>query len=474
MKATATHIPGRPRAPSRRRSPRAVVLLLVVAVLPLLACDPPPITPTNNTNFVVLGDSLSAGHMNACTVYDQQDSSYAKVIARQAGWRLDMPYLSAPGARPCMIIQQDHNLLSIRRQPVPDPDGILPEGDPNDDRTWGTRLDPDLRSGNLSSPGTRIVDVFAAPPAPWGTPPPDGYHWLFELDYEKMWRLFADTPDHTPDQSLLEQAVARINRSSIDRDVVVMWLVANDILWSAFAGSVQAATPVADFATAYNAALGTLAATGAEIVVANMPDLTVTPHFLTAEQAVGLFPIDPANPTLGFLTLDMVIDPGTGATVGQLLGLSPGDYVPFSRGLPKIAAILQGVEPGPLPQNPPLDDYVLTPTDIAELQQRIADYNAIIAAAAATYGAVLVDVNGLLADADQFGYPVGSETLTTDFCGGIFSLDGVHPSKLGYTAVANEFIRTMNARLPGMHIPPANEVLARHTEFRKNRCLADL
>ena len=38
-----------------------------------------------------------------------------------------------------------------------------------------------------------------------------------------------------------------------------------------------------------------------------------------------------------------------------------------------------------------------------------------------------------------------SLTLTTDFLGGLFSLDGLHPTNTGYAIMANRFIETMNA-----------------------------
>ena len=42
------------------------------------------------------------------------------------------------------------------------------------------------------------------------------------------------------------------------------------------------------------------------------------------------------------------------------------------------------------------------------------------------------------------GYRAHGLTLTTDFLGGLFSLDGLHPTNTGYAIMANRFIRTMN------------------------------
>jgi len=53
----------------------------------------------------------------------------------------------------------------------------------------------------------------------------------------------------------------------------------------------------------------------------------------------------------------------------------------------------------------------------------------------------------------QRGIVVGGRRLTTQFLGGIFSLDGVHPSNTGAAATANFFIKTMN-RQAAAGIPP--------------------
>lgn len=37
--------------------------------------------------------------------------------------------------------------------------------------------------------------------------------------------------------------------------------------------------------------------------------------------------------------------------------------------------------------------------------------------------------------------------LTTDFLGGFFSLDGIHPTYTGHALLANEFIHVLNAQL---------------------------
>src|SRR6185436_11605129 len=46
----------------------------------------------------------------------------------------------------------------------------------------------------------------------------------------------------------------------------------------------------------------------------------------------------------------------------------------------------------------------------------------------------------------------GTPDLTTRYLGGIFSLDGIHPSRTGHALIANAFIDAINARF-GESIP---------------------
>jgi hypothetical protein len=80
------------------------------------------------------------------------------------------------------------------------------------------------------------------------------------------------------------------------------------------------------------------------------------------------------------------------------------------------------------------------------------DHRAVMARLAAT-GATLVDVRAALSRADRRGYVVGGQWLTTDSLGGLFSLDGIHPTNTGYAIIANEFIKTLN-RESAAGIPP--------------------
>ena len=92
---------------------------------------------------------------------------------------------------------------------------------------------------------------------------------------------------------------------------------------------------------------------------------------------------------------------------------------------------------------------------IAVVRQRTADYNASITQQASAKGAILVDVAAMFQQLTARGQVVGGRRLTTGFLGGLFSLDGIHPTNTGYAVVANEFIHAMDSQ-GAAGIPPAN------------------
>jgi hypothetical protein len=67
----------------------------------------------------------------------------------------------------------------------------------------------------------------------------------------------------------------------------------------------------------------------------------------------------------------------------------------------------------------------------------------------------LVDIYALFNDLARRGVVVQGQKLTTGFMGGLFSLDGVHPTNTGYAIIANEFIKTMNRSLAA-GVPPVS------------------
>ncbi|MEW6743511.1 MAG: SGNH/GDSL hydrolase family protein [Planctomycetota bacterium] len=204
--------------------------------------------------------------------------------------------------------------------------------------------------------------------------------------------------------------------------VTFCWIGNNDVLSSVLSfdqldGSQL--TPVAEFEADFHAITQRLGAASTVVVFANIPDVTSIAFLADREDL------------LRFL--------------GSDYGLPAGDYT----SIVAVFLVKLGLANGTIFQDP---DYVLDSSEVALIQQRIADFNRIIEEAAAIIGMPVVDINALY-DAIKAHPPTPyGVPLTTRFLGGLFSLDGVHPSDIGQALVAIAFISKINAYF-GVRVP---------------------
>ena len=105
------------------------------------------------------------------------------------------------------------------------------------------------------------------------------------------------------------------------------------------------------------------------------------------------------------------------------------------------------------PLNPWPDALVLDPAEQSDARAAVANFNSVIATAAAAHHAAIVDINSFVNRLVR-GYVVAGQGYSTSFiAGAFFSLDGVHACSRGQALIANEFIKVMNASF-GMHLSP--------------------
>lgn len=372
---------------------RTVIALLVTVV----AVTPAWAGSADLSRLVVIGDSLSAGFQNGSLHEAHQPHGYAAVVAAQAGTDLQLPLIAAPGIP---------NIFTLV-DPGPPPLIVSEPG-----MSTG-RLDPFTQTKNLAVPAHNVKDALTKRP---------------DFPVDSLTDLILGLPG----------LLGGVSRSQVEwaealvPSTILVWIGNMDALTAAIAADSMFLTPVAEFEAHYSELMSRLAATGATLVVANIPDVTVIPFLTPAETVVA----------------EVAAQTGVPSTiVAVLLGLGAGDYVtPDAFAL--IPGILMNPASGPLPGN-----VVLTAAEIAEIRSATASYNAIIAAQAALHGAAVVDVNALTNRLNTRGEVVGGQRLTTDFLGGLFSLDGVHPTNTGYAIIANEFIRALNSKFAAGILP---------------------
>lgn len=337
--------------------------------------------------LVIVGDSISAGHQNSCLLHAQQPNSYASVMARQARVELPLPLIDDPGLPPCLELVSLEPLVIERPLTMP-----------------GLRIDPDVAAHNLSVPGMRVVDALK-------TVPDDAFHGAFGFPFSVIHQqvLLGNSPGSQIDIA-----------ESLEPRTVVLWLGSNDVLWALIAADPAFITPREEFERAFEEIVTRLAVTGATVLVGNVPDVGVIPFTRPVEE---------------FLPPDKF----------ELLGVAAGDSVTLP-GLALISDIVEGRVPPPLPPG-----VVLTAGEADQIRGALDEFNAIIRGQVGAlrdegYPVALVDVNAMLDFVDVNGIVLGSHRLTTDFLGGLFTLDGIHPTNTAHAVLANGFINVLNAQ----------------------------
>ncbi len=178
-------------------------------------------------------------------------------------------------------------------------------------------------------------------------------------------------------------------------------------------------TPVPVFAANYHQIAQRLTAWNNHVLFGNVPNVTDS-AFLVSNDDLKLF-------------------------LGQDFGLPAGNYTTIVT----MLMLKLGLTDASVLLDP---NYVLDANEVQTIQNTIQQYNQIINQEAAAVGMPVVDTNRLLSYVHDHGLPVGSLTLRTRYLGGVFSLDGVHPSNIGHAIAANLFIKTANSAFH-MNIP---------------------
>ena len=203
---------------------------------------------------------------------------------------------------------------------------------------------------------------------------------------------------------------------------MVCWIGNNDVLsaalaWDQLDGSQM--TSVEDFSNRYNELAERLGALGADIVLANIPDVTSIGFLLDRQDLIKF--------------------------LGSDFGMAEGDFTTVIA----MLIIKVGLNDGSLLQDP---NFVLDANEVELVEQRIEVFNEIIDEAAAGIGAPVVDINTLFKEIVANPPVILGVSITHRFLGGMFSLDGVHPSNIGHALTANAFIKMINFHF-NMQIP---------------------
>ena len=456
------------------------------------------------SNYVSLGNSLTAGYADSALYMSGQEDSYPNIMAEQFGF--------VGGGDFTQPLTSD-NLGGLLYGGVQISGNRLVLSADENGNPFPTPLD-----------GTPMTDVTTSATGPFnnmGVPGAKSYH-LVTPGYGSVAGVANGTANPWFARfATSESTTVLADAVSLNPTFFSLWIGNNDILGYATSGgsgvdqagnfdpSTYGGNDITDpnvFAAAYSAQVDALVAGGAKGVLLNIPDVTSIPYFTTVP--TQSIPLDAAtagavnaqfalyNGALGQLVaggfisaeeaairainfvegvnypimtdVDLTdvtailigagLDPQTAALLGQLRQVKSDDLVVLT------ASSVLGTVPDP--SNPlgivgvslPLpNSLVLSSTEQARVAAAGAAYNAIIEGLAAANELGYGDMKSALAEVAANGAFYNGGVLTSTYVtGGAFSLDGVHPSPRGYAFTANTIIdvinTTYNASIPKVDI----------------------
>lgn len=386
------------------------------------------------SRFVTIGNSLTAGYQSSALFESSQMYSFGNMIAQQAGTEFVQPLISDPGIGGQLKIVSLSPFVTTQVQ------------------QQGTLTNPGYAKAynNLGIPGVVLADITQSSTA-------TSYSHSPFIDIVLRGK-----------GSQLQQAL------SLNPTMITLWLGNNDVLGFATSGGFSPSSPTDanTFGYIYRQVTDALAASGAKVVVANIPEVTTIPFFTT----VGPMFVQSlqGTPVQGFYYQKHGQYNGSQASISQLTSYSmlftlvSQSYLAYF-GMPSgkfyrdhnvditpliALGILDTTQAfGLSDKNPIPDALVLDSDEIQTAHQATAAFNASIAAAVTRHSSqfALADVNSLLSRVRQSDASGGMELYgvnfsTTFVTGGLFSLDGVHPTSRGYAVVANEFLKAINSK----------------------------
>lgn len=394
------------------------------------------------TKYVAIGNSLTAGYQSGTLFYSAQIYAFPYLIAQQAGVEITGLKVSDPGLGGRLEIKS---------------------------------LSPFTLYTNPNSGSPMNLDL-AAPYQNLGVPGALTYDVLFATNKDNCASaVFAGTPNPYFDLVLrnsalnlgtqLQQALAQ------DPTLITVWIGNNDVLGYATSGGTAPSSPTnsTQFEQLFGGICAGIAQAGKQAVVANIPNVAAIPFFTTVGPQIAL-----STPWYQLVSQGVVglVYAKTGGSFGvadstslltgtNLVTLKGSNYAPLlgqptgkfyrDNGIPVPSGIDTTKPFGFHPQNPWPNALILDSDEIQIANQAVSDYNNIIAATAANFGFAVVDINSVFNQirANDFsgGTVYNGITFRTTFVtGGLFSLDGVHPTNQGQAIIANEFLKVINQK----------------------------
>lgn len=378
------------------------------------------------SNYISVGNSLTAGYADASLYRSAQINSYPNIMAQQfakvGGGDFVQPLLGG-----------EYGILPGKKKLDYTVDYCtgLPSMGPVDDIGDLDQIAPiGYTVNNLGVPGAKTFHLLAE-----GYGNPAGLPLGLANPYYVRFATSANA-------SVIGDAMAH------NATFFSLWIGNNDVLGYATTGGIgDTITGQNSFAFFMDQLVAGLTLNGAKGVIANLPGITGAAFFSTipynglvlTEQA-QVDGLNAAYSPLG-ITFNLGQNPFIIADAnapGGLRAMTAGELVLLTTPQDSLKCAGWGS------MVPISDQYILTETEVNNINNAITSYNSTIQILATQYNLAFVDVNSYFTEVES-GVIYDGESFSVEYVtGGVFSLDGIHLTQKGYALIANKFIEAIN------------------------------
>ena len=389
-----------------------IAFVLPLMVLSLAGQAQPQTLDT--TTFIVMGEGLGAGMANFGLSSVVQKQDFAALMAAQMGTGMEQPLIQPPGigdvvGYPGQEVQvQKYPQGSVRQTYLPT------------DLTKAPISTPPLFVTNLSVPGLTLNDSVTMKPVA-----PVVQRANMKQTVFNMLLGFPQLILNVPLWTQFEYAEAMFPT------VTMIELGYYEALTAAVAADPTLLPNPAAFGATYGTVIAGLRSLQSQVIATTIPNPLDTGYFNSVTAAASILIATPSVLTLGY-------------------NMSPQDYVTrnglqtISNQLSTLQISSQLILPEPGAFLPLAPGSTLSAATAAAITSGVNALNAQIISAAKANGAVVYDLNAFLHSIKVSGAKAGTATVTGDYLGGFYSLDGVYPGATGHALIANDMLTFLN------------------------------
>ena len=342
----------------------------------------------NPERLVAIGEGLAAGFGPFTLHRWSQRLSFPALIARELGVAFSLPLFEPPGIG---------NAPGFEPQPVVMP-GLA-------QATVYNSLPPS-EFANLSVPGITLRDALERKPC---------QPWIIQNDaVQTACNLIVGGRRLATNQ----EPLAQVDAAAVQRPTGVMIALGfGEALDAAVNALDESTAPALDSEKEFGALYAEVARrlSPATLLMLTVPDPFDTPFFLRPAHAAEVLRVEES-------------------WLLSACGLNENDYLRLPA-VYELAFQIFGRSLGPLPPR-----ARVTAPNAAAISSRVAAWNKKIREVAANVDADVYDLNDLMSRLRTDGVDIGSRHLTSDYLGGLYSLNGYYPGHTGHALIANDIL----------------------------------